>query len=447
MNSNLNDILQIDFVNYLEKNGFQISEGNKNTVWLKMENPSTGEKLRLKKLLNNYVYTNNHDANERGNIVNFVINRLNGGAIPNPHPTKEEFAQALSILEKEIGVFSKEKTYTNQQATSQPGINVKQIEEDRAKAKNIDDKIAILECMSDEQKKYLYKQRSISRETLERPELRKLIKAFPKELATGHIIKNTAFVKRNLQGEVKGFTIHYYSAKDKENKKINYQHKDCGICRTEITPNSKGLIIGESIVDCISHLQLFKEKLDSSNKNFVYCAFEGTPSPQEYNEIYQVYKKLKEDNPQEEIPIVSITDNDKIGYGYDLSFAIYLWNEEHPQNQININYFQDTKEIFLPINIEPQTLYDDIVTNLKNSQEEPLLDKIAVEKTNKGVKVKVPVIPDNIKTYKCKFLSEIAKVIHKANNINYSQHKSQLKDWNDELKQSVKKNNNLKINI
>ena len=448
MSSNIEEILQIDFVAYLEKNGFSV-QGNPNPNWIKLTNSTTGENLRLVKKKTTKTgttsyYQNNHIPNDRGNIINFVINRLNGGVIPCEHPSKEEFSKALSILEKEIGIFSKEKINQSQGENAFKKLTP---EEETAKIKSINNKIAVLENAGEEQFKYLFKQRSILRTTLQRPELKGLLKAFPKELDNGHIIKNMAFAKRNLQGEIKGFAMHFYSSKEAKNQKINYQHAECGICRTEITPKSKGIIVGESIVDCISHLQLFQDKLDKSDKNFVYCAFEGNPNIYEYKEIYAVYKKIQENHPGEEIPFVSITDNDKVGYEYDLNFAVHFWNEEHPQQRISVSFLQDTKEILLPIpGIDIQKLNDTIVESIKTNGEDALLSRVKVVKEGQKVKIMLPVILDN-KTYKCNFLSEIAKVIHQSNVVKFSQHKSILKDWNDELKQTVKKNNNLKVTI
>ena len=295
------------------------------------------------------------------------------------------------------------------------------LKEEAAKIKSINNKIAVLENAGEEQFKYLFKQRSILRTTLQRPELKGLLKTFPKELDNGHIIKNMAFAKRNLQGEIKGFAMHFYSSKEAKNQKINYQHAECGICRTEITPKSKGIIVGESIVDCISHLQLFQDKLDKSNKNFVYCAFEGNPNIYEYKEIYAVYKKIQENHPGEEIPFVSITDNDKVGYEYDLNFAVHFWNEEHPQQRISVSFLQDTKEILLPIpGIDIQKLNDTIVESIKTNGEDALLSRVKVAQEGQKVKITLPVILDN-KTYKCKFLSEYAGIDISGNESGFNQ--------------------------
>ena len=106
MKDSLNDFLNIDLVNYAYSRGYtEIKSGKQSATWISLKNPSTNDHIRIKAKANPMLY-NNNDTNlsqDRGNIINFVINRLEGPIIENPRPSRELFNNAFTILKEITG--------------------------------------------------------------------------------------------------------------------------------------------------------------------------------------------------------------------------------------------------------------------------------------------------------------------------------------------------------
>lgn len=451
MKNSIDEILGLDLIDYALKNGYRLKKGRLTTNWVTLENPNNNDTLIVKrngdwKGVPCSVYSNINPAlsQDKGNIINFVLNRLNLNVNPILHPTKEEFNQTFSILKQEVG-----------EVVNQGYYKKEYLQHTKISKENLDKELAVLENYGNKTKNYLLTQRSISEETLQRKELVGVIKENPIQLPNGNVFKNTCFIKRDSEDKIKGFVSHYYDAKIQRNQKRVFETQDKGIVRTNVFPDSRGIIIGESIVDCISHLQIFKNQLDATQKKYVYVSLEGNPSSQEIEEIYRVYQKIlkQNNNDKSQVNLLSITDNDYQGYSYDLKIALFIYNQENPEKQI-VEYQGNNKLRFVfenetQLENKAHTLIETMKQTIlnENTDDRPLEEKknlaekcLFRQETNKSI-IEIPV--SDKKNFK--YIDQLTNFIYKHNGNVFKQHKSNLKDWNDELKEITKKKEQQKI--
>lgn len=445
MKDSIAEILGLDLVDYALKIGYKLKKGHLTTNWVTLENPSNNDSIIIKrngdwKGSQCSVYNNLNPAlsQDKGNIINFVLNRINANVNPLLHPTKEEFNTAFTILKEEVG-----------EAVNKGYYKKEYLQHNKISNENLEKELAVLENVGRKTKDYLLKQRCITEETLQRKELVGIIKENPVQLPNGNVFKNTCFIKQDSENKIKGFVSHYYDAKIERNQKRVFEAQDKGVVRTNIFADSKGLIIGESIIDCISHLQIFKNQLDATQRNYVYASFEGNPSHQEIEEIYKVYQKIlkQNNNDKSQVNLLSITDNDYQGFSYDLKMAIFIYNQENPNKQI-VEYQGNNLLRFV---FENETQLQGKAESLIQSMKETILNETTDERTledkrnfaekctfqqkdNQSI-IEIPV--SDKKNFK--YIDKLTQFIYKHNGNIFKQHKSNLKDWNDELKEITKK--------
>lgn len=389
-------------------------------------------------------YANVNGMNQdQGTIFNFIANRMNGGIMVSRNLTSEERNEIYNQIRKEIGeVISNEYSTIHLDAKEHYGITQEQLTQ----------KIAILENYGQRTIDYLKQNRGISAHILQRPELAGIVKEMPFELPNQHIIKNLTFIKRDTEDNIKGLVTHYYSTKEARNAKRVFESNSKGILRTNIFPNCQGLFVGESIMDCLSHLQLFEKNVDNSNRYFTYASFEGAPSQGELTEMAKIYQKIvaQNQNDKSKVCIYSITDNDFQGYLYDCQLAIKIHNLENPDNKIVELQANDMRKYVFENTIlnEKGTEFADKIKEKileENPNANDFANKVSFiqEEKNAILYMPIPFEKENKKN-NYKYLNAFSSFIYEKAGVQFKQHKPSLKDWNDELKyknmQEAKKN-------
>ena len=432
MKDQIESFLNLDLVQYAYKAGYsELKSGKESKTWISLKNPSTGDHIRIKTRPFPMHY-NNNDANlsqDRGNIINFVINRLDGLIMENPKPSKEMFAAAFKILREETGDIMINDIKLNFKKSEDVSIT----EYAKTKIKNIQD------C-TEYSVNYLEKIRLINPSVLENPLFIGKIKESPVPMENKKVIGNICFVKTDLDDKITGIVTHYHSSKKNENIKRVYELKD-NIWISNRVNNPKNLIYGESAIDCLSHYEI------NNPKSICYASTEGEASPEKLKNIFNLYNNLKENSS--EATITSITDNDYQGNNYDLKLALFFYN------QINVN---NPIERIQENNLIKYVIHGHLngvnLTDLK----EKMLNLIRVEAPSNHklftpylnlVETKdytIITVPYKEKDQKIShFLKPLTTSIHKLNNIKYFNHKSNCKDWNEDLQNLKKKEVNLKM--
>lgn len=435
--------LDIDLLQYAQRQGYEIVQGKTSTTFVSLKNKSNGDHIRIKKNVSPMVFTNN-DAQleymERGNIINFVINRANGMVTSNPKPTGIQFRDAFNqILSVSLDPNFKNNFKTEK---SKPRENNNSIDDVKYKIKDLNE-------VSSYTYNYL-KLRNIDENIIHAPIFAGKIKESPVRMANDKVINNIAFVKTDNENKITGFVTHYHSSKDKQNIKRVYELED-NAWKSNVFDNTKHLFFGESAIDCISHYELMNPP------NAAYISYEGQTSEKKLNALFDNFMQLQ-DTQHSSINLISITDNDYQGHVYDLQTAIHFNNK--------LNFDQPIETTILPNTIKyifhghlPKTDLIELKEQMKQylRLECPQTHNFILPYLNL-VQMKdftIIEIPFKIQTQKEQpflFLRPLTKAIFDNTNVNFVLRKSNTKDWNEQLsnnKLEIKKdlNNQKKINL
>jgi len=426
----LNDVLNIDLVYFAQKNGYtERVSGKETSKWISIKNPSTGDKIRIRTKPLPMVY-NNNDAGlsqDRGNIINFVINRQDGLVFPNPKPDKTQFSNAFNTLKKELGEIPVERTINTEKLNTEKEKLIK------FNKKQISD---IVDC-TERSFYYLEKIRNLDRQIVQHPIFKNKIKESPVLMENGTIIGNICFVKTNIDNSVTGIVTHYHSAKSKENIKRVYETKD-NIWISNSDDKTDKLIYGESVIDCLSHFTM------NQPQNCAYASLEGEYTKTKFEKLFEFYHHIQ--NPQ----IISITDNDYNGNVYDLKIAIALYNKANPEKTIETLAQQNCNKLifhnkFEHTNIEElkEKMRKIILAETSNNYQ-PFIDKFNLVETKNNISVDLPYKFE--KTKISHYLKPLVEAIHKENNVSFSFQKSISKDWNQDLSEKKMSNTHMQRN-
>lgn len=431
MKDSLNDFLNLDLVNYAYSRGYtEIKSGKQSTTWISLKNPSSGDHIRIKTKPLPMVF-NNNDANlsqDRGNIVNFVINRLEGPVIENPRPSRELFNNAFTVLKETTGDIEVKVNFTKSE-----NLDIKDYV--KSKLKNIQD------C-TDFSRKYLAEVRNIDPSILDIPLFSGKIKESLVPMKNGKVIGNICFLKTDLNGTGTGIVVHYpkvvtekdergNDVKKKINEKRVYELKD-NIWISNVINNPKILIYGESAIDCLSHYEIKK------TPGACYASLEGADSEEKNKKLLELYNHLGNNTT-----LCSITDNDYNGINYDLKIAIHLYNQKNYKNPIervqepnSIKYIVHGELKGIDINALKEKMLLFLKAEAPNNHQlfTPYLNLVQLK--DKTI-INVPFKDNNQKV--SGFLKPLIEAIHQANDVKFYNRKSISKDWNEDLQETKKK--------
>ena len=429
MRDSLQDILVSDLSKFAYTQGYTEMDKNKSsTNWLVLKNPSTSDKVMInKKGREGIMFFKNTDPGldqDKGNIMNFCINRLDGFPNPSPSPSKEMYTRAFKELKSFIGAPEIENFAFKQHKKTgkSPAVQLKDLRD-----------------RTDLTKNYLKTYRNIDTAILDHSLWAGTVKESKAVLPSKMVMYNTAFVKKDVKGETIGYVTHYYSKKKNAHQKIVNEKKE-GLFYSNINKDLKNLYIAESAIDCLSHYQLV------APINPIYISIEGQISD---NKIKLVNDLIDaKGKPQK---VNSITDNDYSGYVFDLQMAIGYHNHNNRNQPIEIvqnEHFtryviQNNPEFSKAISAETTGLLN-METLVHNAEHlKPYLN-IGYTKDFSFIE-----LPRDKKRALFRFMEPFTRHIYKINDITYKKElppkldKSykNAKDWNDYLLSKKKKSN------
>jgi hypothetical protein len=415
--------LNIDLKEYAFLKGYtQLEKGKESSNWITIKNPSTGDSIRIKKKSNPMVYSNN-DPNldaERGNIVNFVLNRLNGYPVANPKPTSEQFREAFKVLEKDLGEVSTDTLFNKK--------NEFTVSSDYSNSDDAKKKIKNLQDPSEFSYNYLRQHRNINPEIIHHPIFSGKFKESPVIMSNNKVICNLAVVKTDMENKPTGIVSHFFSSRDQQCKKKVYDIHE-NIWKSNPYGDVKALIYGETAMDILSHFEIY------GTKNCMYASLEGNISNGKLEPLFELYKSLGDN-----VKLVSITDNDYSGYSYDMKTAVFFHNKLNPDKPIEVvheqNYIKYVMNGQLNKDFDLKAVKEDMLQylRLESPQQHSLFTPyLNLIQTKDYTIFEVPYKKDQNKV--CLFLKPLIELLHKNNNIEFVQHKSKCKDWNEDLVQ------------
>ena len=297
--------------------GYTKEDRSKRSVnWIKLVNPASQDKILIYRGESPFRFKNcaPHLDQDRGNVINFVINRESSMVIPCPNPTKEQRARALKLLKQKIG---------HEYQTPEAFQAIKKSGGTASKTQHYNlERYLNIKPFDPKHISYLTDHRKISTETIHRFKNRIKLSEYIAE--SGKVFTNIAFPKYDPDtGMIKGYSVYYKNYGDKPDTKRIYGASDnlwCGSAHSEIVE----IAIGESELDCLSHFELSRTQDLSANENTLYISTNGGLSD---TKIAFIVSKLYQYFPEEPPRITLINDNDAQGYLYDLSLTIALNNK------------------------------------------------------------------------------------------------------------------------
>lgn len=410
---------EVNIVDYALLNGYLIDKEGTTTNWVKLINETTSDKILVK--TKNNLYSNLGNDGDRGDILQFVANRLNGSL--NIDKSNEAFYAALLELNKYLGntvnqsnpiLADKEKYFRKKETL----LSVQDKEWNHKPIENFN---------------YLTRERGIDLNTLKLPLFEgKLFNTYF-SLGNGHIITNTAFGK-TINNKLVGLEV-----RNKTIKSILGNHDGVFYTNVDKTRKIDGVFYAESVIDIASYIELlYNNPSFEKNKNYCFVSFSGNLYESKLNNIINDLEKMQlADNCK----FISLTDNDsdkieskKAGKIYDVLLTATLINKFiSPLNyDVNDTFFKFTFTKKDDLNIEniksvfeKQAAAIDKEFDLNNR-----FGKYVVLKENvNSLEINIPKGIDLKQSYFQEFLESI-----KASRL-YIPHKPKGgNDWNEELK-------------
>jgi len=403
------------FLDYVVSVGYSIDPIKSSAKWIVLKNDS-GDKLLWNTV--SELYSNPLNNTDKGDVINFVANRLQGPVIVDK--SKEAKYQAVQLL----------KTGTNS-----VDINLQSHIEQQKKIvakKKLLSAIAPSEfnCIPMTDKTYLTKDRFISKKTLEDPIFEnRLYNTYFKIPESGHIITNYGFGKY-IDDKLVGLEV-----KNKGYSSVQGNHD--GLFHTNFKHFDKVdcIFFAESAIDALSYHELFHNHKDLNNKNIVYLSTSGNIYDTKAIEVIKLIKSLPLNN---DTKFVSITDMDSAGNFYDHYITSELLKEI---KDINLNFKQVEKTFFNyefhsideqkikilkeltasynnEVSVDPKNSYGFYVVLKEDKLNNTLTLDIPV-----SITVNTPLMTDLLKTFNAQNIGKC----HKP--------KASLGDWNEHLKQ------------
>jgi len=431
MKDSLNDILVSDLPKFAYTQGYtEIDKNKSSSNWLVLKNPGTNDKIMInQKGREGIMFFRNTDpglGQDKGNIVNFCINRLGGFPSPTPRPSKPQYKEAFGILKSFIGAPEIENiTYTKTAKTgTSPSVKLKELRE-----------------RTDLTSDYLLKHRGIDPKILNHPLWAGTVAESKAVLPNKMVIYNTAFLKKDVEGNTVGYVTHYYSAKKAAHQKIVNEKKE-GLFYSNFMGRPYDIYIGETAIDCLSHYQVVNPEKP------VYISIEGQISQNKIKLVNELLDAKGKPNN-----ILSVTDNDYSGYVFDLQMAIGIHNHKNPDSPIetiqNENFtryvLHGRPNISYPIKSETIDIFNKEAMLFGGQHLKPYLN-IGFTKNFSFVE-----LPRDKKRKLFRFLKPLTTAIYSQNDIiyckdippNIGKRLEPTKDWNEYIQEKKNERNNV----
>lgn len=408
---------EIDFPNYLINAGYKLIDKSKNS----MEFQSGNERIVLltKNSPTSY-FTRGYD-NKKGLFFSFL---------------KGNTSNFYDAIEKGLKEIQREYEIKED-------IKVERPKQTTKSSNSLEDNFNIVPLRNS---RYLIQDRNISEETLNNVFFKnRLFNAYHIK-DTMSKIPNIAFPKYDSSGTIKNYVIRNKEYVDKNTGKkkkfrlvLNSKDQYLFYSNPEIQ-NLKKILFAENEIDALSHQELTQEK-----SNW-YFSFGGTFTKEKMDIFIEtISQKLSENT---EIKLVSITDNDKSGYEYDIKLYSRLISHFNKEVYLESSRNGNTMEVVIHY-------LDQELNNKTNDFVELKKGAFEFYQKNGDNSAELVEFKDRIK-FSFKYVAEGGKsivegvdsLINKINEIylpfSYGIEKSKSKDWNEQLKVQKKNKNFLR---
>jgi|GEM_PF-6030601 len=416
----LNDINLIDFAS---NNGYHLYKDKNNKSKISAASSVLESNIYNDKLLvykDGYKNTN-EDPTDKGKIYQFISNRIDISDPNNIIKSSESFkkrailyvaAKYLSLGNIKQIVNHKEKDYVKKPKTFESITDLK---------KNFNLKIL--------HKKIFLKSRSISSKTINNV------------LFKNHIFNSMGKAAPNLEPTIPNIAFPLYHPID-ENKVTGFSFRNNNwkkivgnhnhLWHSKYIDKPQNILISESALDAISHYQI------NPNNKSIYFSFSGNLYDSKIKNLLTSIKLLnKKDN---NLNIVSITDNDISGFKYDLEIYTALVNEYN--KNINIEFDKFNFQLKIHSNTIDTNQDWKLFINTVDLINKEVKETINITTTNDIFYIK---IDKNINSKQFQNILENLNNVY-LKNINFKIQKSVHGDWNEDLMlNSKKKTNKLKL--
>lgn len=412
-------IAQISFVDYALSNGYKIDKEKSTQNWMRLDNPTTKDRILVKAKAN--TYSNVDNDRDKGDIISFVGNRISGSV--SVDKSNEAFYKSLVKLNEFFG------NYINQ-GKSEAILDKDKYLKKKETLHSLQNKEWNHKAIEDYS--FLTNERNISLNTLKLPLFEdKLFNTYFR-LDNGHIITNIAFGLSSGE-ELKGLEV-----RNSKQKSILGDHENAFFTNTKGMNKIDGVFYGESGIDIASYIELlYANPSFDRSKNYCFLSFSGNLYDSKMKNIIEEISKLP---LAPDCKFVSLTDNDfdkieskKPGKNYDVLFTASLINKfvtpvEFTSNDTFYNFSFIKKE---DLNIENiKTVFEQQANNIdKIFTADNRFGKYVVVKENEdSITLNIPKSIDLVQTNFKEFIKEL-----KAERL-YIPHKPvHSNDWNEEL--------------
>lgn len=312
-------LAEVNLIDLAYSYGYTKEDREKRSAgWIKLVNPATDDKIRIYRNASPLWYRNcaPHLGNDKGNVINFVINRETVVVIPCPNPTREQFAAALKFLK---GKTNEEYNTPEEFERAKQERTIPQTQ-----AYNLEEYLHI-EIFRANKTDYLTRHRNISADTVNR--FQEYIRLSEFQTQNGKVFTNVAFPKYDTHtGEIKGYTVYHRNYGDKPDGKRIYGASDNLWGASAGKPVSV-IAVGESEIDCLSHFELAMQRRSPEGEHTFYIATNGGLNDAK---IAFIVSKLYAYFPTGKPRLALLHDNDPQGFLYDLLLTVTLYNQYTP---------------------------------------------------------------------------------------------------------------------
>jgi len=282
-----NDNPLLDFI---IASGFVINKRKSSAKWIKLEK----NKERIVYNSKEIRYFNPHNSDDKGDVINFVANRLDG--LVKPTKDSQDIFKAVNILKKFDITTAKNAVQKQRKIISKIDIS----------SQNADKEFNYYPL---EDYSYLTINRAISKSTIDSKIFKNRI--FNSQYINqnnGHIFNNIGF------GLFKGNKVVGLEVKHPDGGLI-LGDSNCVFHTNYSDLKSVDFVfIAESTIDALSHYEIFSKHERMKNKEVVYLSTSGNIYDNKVTEIFEVFNHLPANN---NTCFFSITDNDSKGLEYD----------------------------------------------------------------------------------------------------------------------------------
>jgi len=263
----------------------------------------------------------------------------------------------------------------------------------------------------------------------------------------GSKIGNIAFPKYDLQGNRKNYILYnkpYFDRREQKRKKfrLTLNKNDQYLFYSKPIANPKHIVFGESAIDLLSY-----HELHGTPETF-YISFGGSIYPEKLAFFVQLTEPYF---GNKNVTLISAMDNDSAGRQFDIRVFAALVNQCHPNVYIEHTFKQgnirltvhyveahrnrisqdkDTIESVMKSHFKHNDLAFDLIRPIGFS------DKLVLECALDEITHTVQ-LPDKQKNPIGLVLETMGKLYLP---VKFAIHKSQGKDWNDDLRESKKNN-------